>query len=254
MNFYQFHIGDYIKQTVHLTPMEDLCYRRLMDMYYETEHPITTETDRVSRRLRLDTELVDSVLKEFFILTENGWENARCNKEIEAYHVKASTARANGKLGGRPIKTKPVSDRNPQESASKANQEPVTNNHKPVTNTKPKSAPAAPLPDWLPGDSWNDYLENRKQLKAPMTDRAKLLAIAKLSELRQSGHDPTAVLNQSVYNGWKGLFPIKADMNTNAKGQTRHEQLADKLADLTGSRRAQSFDPRVIHGTAERLD
>jgi len=136
MNFYQFHIGDYIKQTVHLTPMEDICYRRLIDMYYETEQPIPAETDRVSRRLRLDTELVDSVLKEFFTLTENGWENARCNKEIDAYHVKADTARSNGMLGGRPKKTHPVSDGNLPESGSKANQEPRTKNQEPITKIK----------------------------------------------------------------------------------------------------------------------
>ena len=112
-----------------------------------------------------------------------------------------------------------------------------------------------PFPDWLQIGPWNDYMDSRKLMKSPMTDRAKSLAIAKLNELRQSGHDPTAVLNQSVYNGWKGLFPTKADTNTNAQGKSRHEQLADKLADLTGSkRRNQSFDPGIIHGTAERLD
>lgn len=139
MNYYQFHIGDYIKQTVHLTPMEDLCYRRLIDFYYETERPIPTKTDLVSRRLRLDTELVDSVLKEFFVLTDNGWENARCNKEIDIYHNKADAARSNGKLGGRPKKTQPVPDRNPQESESKANHKPITTNHEPVNPLSDKS-------------------------------------------------------------------------------------------------------------------
>lgn len=139
MNYYSFHIGDYIKQTVHLTPMEDICYRRLIDMYYETEQPIPKETDRVSRRLRLDTELVDSVLSEFFTLTEKGWVNERCEAEISAYHVKADTARSNGKLGGRPKKTQPVIDRNPTESGSKANQEPITNNQyiNPTSPAKP---------------------------------------------------------------------------------------------------------------------
>ena len=78
LNYYNFHIGDYIKQTVHLTPMEDICYRRLIDMYYETEQPIPKETESVSRRLRLETTLVNSVLREFFTDTEKGWVNARC--------------------------------------------------------------------------------------------------------------------------------------------------------------------------------
>lgn len=144
MHYYQFNIGDYIKQTVHLTPMEDICYRRLLDMYYETEQPIPIETDRVSRRLRLDTELVNSVLNEFFILTENGWINARCEAEISAYHVKAKTARSNGKLGGRPKKTQPVSDRNPEATQDKANQEPLTINQEPLL--KPLRRKSAPMP------------------------------------------------------------------------------------------------------------
>lgn len=119
MHYYQFNIGDYIKQTVHLTPMEDVCYRRLLDMYYETEQPIPTETNLVSRRLRLDTELVNSVLKEFFSLTENGWVNARCDAEISAYHLKTSIARSNGKLGGRPKKTQSVILANPELTQTK---------------------------------------------------------------------------------------------------------------------------------------
>lgn len=176
MNYYQFHIGDYIKQTVHLTPMEDLCYRRLIDFYYETERPIPTKTDLVSRRLRLDTELVDSVLKEFFVLTDNGWENARCNKEIDIYHNKADAARSNGKLGGRPKKTQPVPDRNPQESESKANHKPLTTNHEPVNPLPDKTArvttkkPVFNKPDDVSELVWNDFLIVRKAKKSPITE------------------------------------------------------------------------------------
>lgn len=159
MNYYSFHIGDYIKQTVHLTALEDICYRRLLDMYYETEQPIPTETDRVSRRLRLDTELVDSVLKEFFTLTEKGWENERCEAEISAYHVKADTARSNGKLGGRPKKTQSVSNRNLPESGSKANQEPITKEIK-EKEKKEKRASCFPV-DFTINDTGIKYANER---------------------------------------------------------------------------------------------
>ena len=161
VNYYNFHIGDYIKQTVHLTPMEDICYRRLLDMYYETEQPIPTETDRVSRRLRLDTELVDSVLKEFFEYTENGWVNARCDAEISAYHVKADAARSNGKLGGRPNKTQSVILANPAETGSKANQEPITNNQEPERKKKTRGTRLSQ--DWILPDSWLEWALSQKQ-------------------------------------------------------------------------------------------
>ena len=50
----------------------------------------------------------------------------------------------------------------------------------------------------------------RKQIKAPMTDRAVGMAIKKLTEL-SGGNSDTAVkiLEQSIMNSWKGLFPLK---------------------------------------------
>lgn len=65
------------------------------------------------------------------------------------------------------------------------------------------------IPDWIPADLWKDYMETRKVLKSPMTDRAKQLAVKKLDDLRAEGSSPTDVLSQSIYNGWKGLFPVK---------------------------------------------
>jgi hypothetical protein len=54
------------------------------------------------------------------------------------------------------------------------------------------------------------FVEYRKSIKAPMTERAIQLAVKKLEDLAPG--DPsaqTAILNQSVLNGWKGLFPLK---------------------------------------------
>ena len=60
-----------------------------------------------------------------------------------------------------------------------------------------------------------EYLEMRKQIKKPMTDRAVELAIKKLEELTvlpfsDSMDNDLAIkiLNQSVMNGWQGLFPL----------------------------------------------
>ena len=86
MHFYSFHPGDYLRDTAHLTPMEDITYRRLLDLYYSSEAPIPLETHSVSRRLRLDTETVDSVLNEFFQKTPEGWRQPRCDAEIAIWN------------------------------------------------------------------------------------------------------------------------------------------------------------------------
>ena len=134
MYYYQFHIGDYRAATAHLSNDEDLAYRRLLDMYYDSEIPISLDTEWVSRRLRLDSEVVLSVLKDFFVLQENGWFHSKCNEIIIAYHANAEKNRENGKKGGRP-KTQWVSDGNPIDTQSQPdgkatnNQEPITINH-----------------------------------------------------------------------------------------------------------------------------
>ncbi len=66
-----------------------------------------------------------------------------------------------------------------------------------------------PLPDWLPADAWNGYLEMRSKIKKPLTERARDLAITKLETLKQQGEDLAAVLDQSTYHNWQGLFAVK---------------------------------------------
>lgn len=101
MHYYQFNISDYRSATVHLSNDEDLAYRRLMDMYYDTENKIPLDTQWVARRLRLDTQTIEAVLNDMFVRHEDGWFNARCQDVIAQYHAMAEKNRANGRLGGR---------------------------------------------------------------------------------------------------------------------------------------------------------
>jgi len=138
MNYYQHHIGDYRRDTAHLSLLEHGIYRQLLDTYYLTEEPIPEETQLVCRRLSAKTEeeqkAVETVLSEFFY-RDNGWRHKRCDMELAGYREKAEVARENGKLGGRPRKTQPVISGLANETQTKANQEPLTNNHKPIVTT-----------------------------------------------------------------------------------------------------------------------
>jgi len=62
------------------------------------------------------------------------------------------------------------------------------------------------LPDWLDPEVWFDYVDHRRIKKAPMTKRAKELAIMNLDKLRQS-EDPRVIVDRSLDKGWVGLFP-----------------------------------------------
>lgn len=70
-------------------------------------------------------------------------------------------------------------------------------------------ASAFALPDWVPLEAWQGYVEMRGKSRKALTDRAKHLAVAKLADLKARGHAPLAVLEQSTFNGWAGLFELK---------------------------------------------
>ena len=72
MHYYSFHIGDYRSATTHLSNDEDLAYRRLLDMYYDTEKPIPLDTTWVARRIRIDAVVVSGVLQDMFEQREDG--------------------------------------------------------------------------------------------------------------------------------------------------------------------------------------
>lgn len=59
-----------------------------------------------------------------------------------------------------------------------------------------------------------DYVDFRKKMRKPMTDRAIQLAVGKLKTLASgSGEfredEAIEILNNSIVNGWQGLFPLK---------------------------------------------
>lgn len=139
MHYYSFNVADYRKDTTHLTPIEHYIYRTLIDWYYLDETPIPLETHLVLRKLGLDKSYEEnllSVLDEFFVPSDFGYEHFRIEADITQYRLNAQKNRENGRKGGRP-KTQSVTSGNPMETQLKGNQEPITNNQEPVVK-KPK--------------------------------------------------------------------------------------------------------------------
>ena len=171
MHYYQHHIGDYRRDTAHLSLLEHGVYRQLLDWAYLDNDPIPKETETVYRRLsaRTDEEknAVNIVLSEFFTL-EIGYTQKRAEIEKQAYERKAATARIAGKLGGRPKKTEEVISGLTELTDSEANHKPLTINHKP--KERGERAKALPRPDDVDLQVWTDWVQLRKAKKAPVTE------------------------------------------------------------------------------------
>ncbi len=138
MNYYNRHVGDYARDTAHLSLAEDGAYNRMLDLYYIREEPLPKLRPVLYRLLRArskaDQGVIDVVLSEFFEEREGGWHHKRCDEEISAYQIKAERNRQNGMKGGRPIKpndnpkiTHSVSNENPNITLA-SSQKPIANN------------------------------------------------------------------------------------------------------------------------------
>ena len=82
-----------------------------------------------------------------------------------------------------------------------------------------KRTPAVYYPtDDLLNQAFTDYVDMRKKIKSPMTERAIQLAMGNLEKLSGGDNDiAVQILEQSVMNSWKGLFALKDDKRSNNK-------------------------------------
>lgn len=97
MFYYQHHISDYRSATAHLSNGEDIAYRRLLDLYYESEGPLSGTPAKLSRLVRCAEADVAAVLVEFFEIVEGRYRHGRCEREITAFSERAEVARRNGR-------------------------------------------------------------------------------------------------------------------------------------------------------------
>ena len=64
------------------------------------------------------------------------------------------------------------------------------------------------IPDSIDRDLLCSFIEGRNDsYKKPMTQRAIDMMIRKLTRLEIQGHCPNLLLERSIINGWKDVFP-----------------------------------------------
>jgi len=164
MHFYSFNIGDYISHTKHLSNMEDLAYRRLLDLYYLHERTLNEDVATVARKINMRDNVpeVKVVLEEFFILeVGKGWTNPRADEEIEKYQSKVQSAIRAGKASA-------LARSNARSTTVQLNNKQETLNNKQETyNNKTLKRPRN-----VSKKTWDDFLVHRKNKKAPLTETA----------------------------------------------------------------------------------
>jgi uncharacterized protein YdaU (DUF1376 family) len=167
MHYYQFNIGDYQSHTAHLSEIEDLAYRRLLDWYYLHESPIPDDIPEIARqiRMRTHTESIAIVLQEFFELTKKGWSSVRANREIAKTGEKSAKASASAKA-----RWNKGLDANALPTQSESNATQDTRHITQDTEHKKKYATVVACPPDVDQQIWDDWKQLRKAKKAPVTE------------------------------------------------------------------------------------
>jgi uncharacterized protein YdaU (DUF1376 family) len=206
MNWYKFRYAEYAMQTRHLTELEDLVYRRCIDLYYNHKMPFP-DADWVAKRIQIsDVQVVDSVLKEFFRKGAEGYSYQQADDDLSDFEVKSQKARdaVNARWAIRPYNERNTIDKRREEEKRK---EEIREESREEIKKKPPAAVASRFSEfwkaWPPGqrkygkemamNSWS------KQALDPEAD--KIIAHVKQSSTSEawiSGYTPapTTYLNQ----------------------------------------------------------
>ena len=219
MNYYERHLGDYAKDTAHLSMLEHGAYGLLLDRYYATEAGIPADqVHRLARaRTKEEKQAVDSVLAEFFILTDGVWINNRASNEVTKAKSKIKAAQENGKRGGRPKANQTETQEKPSglflgldlETETKAHQTPDTRHQTPIENLD--AAASLPCPVEQIVNLYHEHLPNNPRCKL-LTDKRRGMIRQRWREASRMDVAPFGYEVQAQgLTAWAEFFKVCAD-------------------------------------------
>ena len=236
MNYYPFHVGDYVLATRHLGLLEDLCYRRLLDLAYTSEAPIEDAPERVSRLIgmREHSDIVSDILSEFFLKSDAGWTHKRAEKEIKKYHAKAARAHAaNESRWSKSVAKKAKPNRRKSEITTHSDPNQNQNQNHNQSNIPPTPPAGGKGFDWfavLPAEldtaefkqAWLNWVSYRHSIKKPLNPASAPAAFRKAAEVGVEA--AIKGFDTAMANGWQGAFPAA----TTSAQATKHDHRSEK--------------------------
>ena len=154
MNFFKLYIGDYQRDTAHLSVTEHGAYLLMLQHYYATEKPLPTGK-ALHRMLRAqdkaERDAIDAVAKQFWRETSDGLINERADVEITKTSAQAETNRAIAQA--REAKRKAARNSNEQSTNRATNDQPnqTPDTRHQTTSFSTQSTSTSVAPDPSPG-------------------------------------------------------------------------------------------------------
>ena len=269
MNHYPRHVGDYIRDTVGLTMLEEGAYTRLLDQYYAREAALPADKPMLYRIARATTrqerQAVDAVLVMFFTPGPDGYHQKRADKELAAQRDRSESARqsAQQRWSERNANAPPNAMPTHMPTHSEGNAESMlASSHKPVAidqkQDQEQSRAAAPPPppkaprgkrlpaDWALPPDWAEWARAER----PEWDERHVLRVSLKFRDYWLGKGRPMVDWLATWRNW--VRDEKSAGSGNGRAPTLAEKRADNIADLCGRKNAERPDARTLDGTAVR--
>ena len=174
-------------------------------------------TDIVTYRLRLSPEQIvnaQMAIAEICLYGETEYKPIgiekmyfdKLHKDLKDSIPTYKASVINGSLGGRPKTQKEPTgylQDNPEDNPQ-ANQSRTINRTIPIAKNKTNLEITI-----------DDFKKHRKQLRKPMTEKAITLLKKTLNNLASTEEEQIEILNQSIENGWVGIFELKKENKKN---------------------------------------
>ena len=168
--------------------------------------PATKRQQADSSKTRNSSNFVES--------DDLGATTNKATATIENYSVCDDTPTTNRQQ----IDSKPTASRQQADTTNNNNKNNKNNN---IYNDEPKLDTAV-----------KEFITFRKKIKKPMTDHAVKLMLSKLNKLTSDIDEQVEILNQSILNGWQGIYPLKREENKRGQNGIAIDESKDDLDDL----------------------
>ena len=181
---------------MHLSEIEDLAFRRMLDWCYLHEKPLPFDIDEISRQIRMrpHSESIAIVLQEFFEKNDDGWINLRVIQEILKVGIKSEKASASAKArwGKKDATALPTQS----EGNATHNTLPDTNNTEPKTQKNKLGSRLAQ--DWVLLKTWGEWAQKER----PDINVRKVAEQFKDHWIAQPGQKGVKLNWQATWRNW----------------------------------------------------
>jgi uncharacterized protein YdaU (DUF1376 family) len=215
---FQFYPNDWLSST-HITlmsPAEEGAYIRLLSIAWNSEDCGLPDDDNVLSVLsRLGEGWFSGSsqkVRQCFYIDAGRLYNKRLLKERQKqdeWLKKSSDA------GKKSWQVRKKQGQMTQKGWAKVGSQMVQTIHEPKPNSSSSSSSSSSkknntIPDFISSEAWFAFKDHRKLKRAPLTHRAEELILKKLEKWKnEHGWNPDDILNQSIENGWTGIFELK---------------------------------------------